>query len=168
MKANTTHEGITIRGQDGTVAAEITPQYLVEEINKAIDDGYLKAREKAGEIMFETTNKGNQMIEKFEQKASRSTTQSCGVSKVDDEHVYLNNTDTNEIQFGLQMGSGTGVIAAAIAGYAGTGIGAVILAVAAVLVSLGASRVGTRNHGCGIIVDGEDEFIEPQDCLEPC
>lgn len=149
-------------------------QDFAQDINEGIQRGLWKPVERGGDIWIELTNTGSQYFENAISQTKRSRTgmitlsSSCGITKRTDDVVYFNDVDTGEVVYSLETVGTTmavaGTILGVVGGFAAGPLGVIpgaVLAIAGLLVDLGASYVSKQNHGCGIEVH-DATTVKPQ------
>lgn len=161
--------GVSVTGasvQSSGYESEYSAQDFAQDINKGIQRGLWKPVERGGDIWLELTKAGSRYFENVVSQTESSQTRvmslsssSCGITKRTDDVVYFNNRDTGEVVYSIRTVGTTmavaGVIIGAVGGFTYGPLGLIpgaVLSIAGLLLNLGASRLSTKNLGCGIEV----------------
>lgn len=156
---------ITVSAQSDQ-SAKYTARDFAEDINRGIEKGFWTLKRRAGELTFELTEKGRQLISEYQRRNNRLEAQDCGgKNRYEDGVFYFDSGSLDEIVLGIQGGAGIFTIASIIVGALTTAtIGPAIFAIAAVLIGLGGTSLGQIDNGCGIKIIQATNEVKPQDC----
>jgi|GEM_PF-7076774 len=167
-------EVTTQRSEKGDAqTSTYTARDLVDDVNRGVHDGLWEVRRRKDRIRLKLTQKGKKRFDRIKKRMDRVQTggtfglgwgECGGKNKFGRNKTYLADGPTSEIVWGLYGIGGTFEVASAIV--AATGVAAIspaVLAIAGVLVGLGATYIALVNDGSGIVVDKDENDIRAQE-----
>lgn len=141
---------------------------FAEDINQGVKNGSWTVHDRAGELSFDLTERGRQLIRK--ESSDPIETLGCGNrNKVVGDTIYIGSDSVDDLVMGLAGGSGIFTLAGVIAGaVAGLTLGPIVFAAAGILLGLGATALSLEDDGCGIKIDTNTNSVSPQTCRCIC
>lgn len=156
-----------------TQTSTYTARDLVDDVNRGVRDGLWEVRRRKDRVRLKLTHKGKQRFDRIKKRMNRVQTGGTfglgwggcgGINKFGKDKTYLADDPTSEIVWGLYGVSGTFEVASAIVTATGVAtISPAVLAIAGVLVGLGATYIALVNNGSGIVVDKDENDIRAQE-----
>ncbi|WP_162991490.1 hypothetical protein [Halostella salina] len=142
-----------------------TAMDLAEDINRAVEMGFMIVRDGPSGLQFDLTARGQQLISGVQDTPVKVSDHCDGKNKIEGDTIYLDDDSVDELVMGGTLSGGVFTVAGTIVGLLTTAtLGPIVFAAAGVLIGVGATGVNLENDGCGIKIDTNSNSLSSQHC----
>ncbi|MBO4249434.1 hypothetical protein IL252_16615 [Halomicrobium sp. IBSBa] len=163
---NSEEATLSVAAQGGG-SVEYTASEFAEHINLGVENGYWTVNKTGGQLDFDLTDKGRNLVEEHTPVGGPIQLQGCGGKNTIENGVYyFDSNSLDDIMTGIRGSGAVITIAGIIVGaLTAATMGPAVFAIAGVLIGFGAGELGQISNGCGIKVDpNASNEVQPQEC----